>query len=196
MPSCVRVVFVGALCFAWALTGSVVALAVAPTITGITPNNGSVAGGTSVTITGTGFPERVSMMSQPVKFGNSLASSVTAESSTRIKATSPPGSGLVNISVTNFAGETSVPTPYDQFGYDPIPSGLWLGLNNNTVKYLGAVNAFSQHNVVYDRSFELTAGQLPSELEKGTEKEEFEERLREDNEYGMIPVSLIEYKSA
>ncbi len=79
-------------------------------------------------------------------------------------------------------------------GAGGVDGRAWLGLNNNTVKYLGAVNAFSRHHVVYDRSFELTAGQLPSELEKGYETAEFENRLREDHQYGMIPVAVIEYR--
>ncbi len=70
----------------------------------------------------------------------------------------------------------------------------WLGLNGNSVKYLGPVDTFSQLGVVYDRSFELSAGTVPSELELGFEGAEFERRLGEDHEYGMIPVSVIEYK--
>ena len=48
--------------------------------------------------------------------------------------------------------------------------------------------------VAYDRSFELTAGMLPSELEQGGESREFDRRLREDHEYGMVPVVVIEYR--
>ncbi len=70
----------------------------------------------------------------------------------------------------------------------------WLGLNGNSVKYLGPVNAFSLHGIAYDRNFELTAGQVPSELEKGTETEEFERRFAEDRADGMIPVVVIEYR--
>jgi hypothetical protein len=69
----------------------------------------------------------------------------------------------------------------------------WLGLNGNSVKYLGAVNAFAAHGIAYDRSFELTAGELPSELEKGNEAEEFERRFAADRAEGMIPVVVIEY---
>ncbi len=70
----------------------------------------------------------------------------------------------------------------------------WLGLNGNTVKYLGPVDTFSKQGVVYDRSFELDAGAVPSELEHGFEGAEFEKKLKEDHEYGMIPVSVIEYR--
>jgi hypothetical protein len=70
----------------------------------------------------------------------------------------------------------------------------WLGLNGNSVKYLGAVDTFAVHGIAYDRSFELTAGQLPSELEKGNEAEEFERRFAADRSEGMIPVVVIEYR--
>ena len=70
----------------------------------------------------------------------------------------------------------------------------WLGLNGNSVKYLGPVGTFSSHGIDYDRSFELTAGQLPSELEKGYEGEEFERRFAEDRADGMIPVVVVEYR--
>ena len=181
-------VLIGVLCVTWMLGSSATALAAAPTITSIGPNQGKVGGGARVTVTGTGF-----ISGSTVKFGSSSAMSVTVESSTKIKTTSPAGSGLVGISVSNTNG-TSASTPYAQFGYDPYPSGLWLGLNNNTAKYLGETNFFAQRNIVYDRSFEMVAGEVPSELENGKETEEFEARLKQDSEYGMIPVSTIEYK--
>jgi hypothetical protein len=74
------------------------------------------------------------------------------------------------------------------------PQWPWLGLNENSAKYLGPVDTFLSHGIVYDRSFELTAGQLPSELEKGNEAEEMERRFAEDREDGMIPVVVIEFR--
>jgi hypothetical protein len=196
MSAHVRAVLAVVFCLAWMLIGSAIALAAAPTIASISPNNGPAAGGTSVTITGTGFPERVSMMSQPVKFGISPASSVTGESSTRIKATSPPGSGLVNVSVTNSSGETSAPTPYDQFGYDPTPSGLWLGLDGNSSE-IGSehIAEFTTHNVVYDRGggergLNWIAGELLEEVGKLTVRGE---ALEKSIEAGMIPDIIINY---
>jgi hypothetical protein len=182
-----RVALASLLCLAALLGASGAALAAAPQVKAISPNNGPEAGGTSVTITGSGF-----VSGTTVKFGANAATGVSG-SETSIKATSPQGKGLVGISVTNSNG-TSASTPYDQFAYDAPPSRLWLGLNNNTVKYLGQVNVFALHGIVYDRSFELTAGQVPSELEHGNEAEEFENRLKEDYEDGMIPVGPVEYK--
>jgi hypothetical protein len=70
----------------------------------------------------------------------------------------------------------------------------WLGLNGNSVSYLGPVDTFSSHGIAYDRNFELTAGQLPSELEPGAEGQEFERRFAEDRADGMIPVVVIEFR--
>jgi hypothetical protein len=191
MRPCIRrAALILALCLAGILGTSGAALAASPTITGISPNNGPDAGGTSVTITGTGF-----ITGSTVKFGSAAGTGVTIHSAESITVTSPAGHGseLVNVTVTNTNG-TSAAVPKDQFAYDPAPVSPWLGLNGNTTKYLGPVNMFSERSIDYDRSFELTAGQLPNELEHGNEIEEFEKRLKEDYEYGMIPVSLIDYK--
>jgi hypothetical protein len=173
--------------------GSAQALATAPTVTSLSPNNGVAAGGTSVTVAGTGFVSPAT-----VKFGETSAASVTVNSSTSITAVSPVGGGTVNVTVTDTNG-TSAAVSHDWFAYEL--SGPWLGLNGNSVsnkgseEWLGPVNEFSQHSVVYDRSFELTAGQVPSEVEVKTGGESrFEERLKYDHEYGMRPVSVIEYK--
>lgn len=81
-----------------------------PTVSGVNPNSGSVAGSNSVTITGTGFSGGASL----VKFGNNSAS-FTVVSDTQITATVPastlPGNGAggVNVTVTT-QGTTSTNT--------------------------------------------------------------------------------------
>jgi hypothetical protein len=97
------------------------------------------------------------------------------------------------ISVTNSNG-TSAFLPEGRFAYDPTPVGPWLGLNGDSATYLGSVNSFSKQGVVYDRSFELVAGELPKKLATRGRSEEFDTGLKEDGEYGMIPVSVIEYR--
>jgi len=91
----------------------------APTVTGITPTSGRTAGGTSVTITGTGFTGATA-----VKFGSADAASYTVDSATRIIAQSPAGSaGTVHITITTSSG-TSLTGASDQFTYtaDPTPT--------------------------------------------------------------------------
>jgi hypothetical protein len=70
----------------------------------------------------------------------------------------------------------------------------WLGLNGNSSRYLGPLDAFSRHGVVYDRNLELTAGDLPGEPRPGTAAGELGLRLKSDHELGMTPVVVIEYR--
>jgi hypothetical protein len=165
---------------AWLLAGSATALASAPAVTAIAPNNGPIAGGTSVTITGSAF-----LAGATVQFGSSSATAVSVSSSTSMTATSPAGSGTVDVRVTDANG-TSEPVPTDQFGYDPAPSATWLGLNGNGYTSLGPVSTFQKLGVAYDRSgpLDFPAGRLP----------EAGDRLEADIADGMIPVITIEYK--
>jgi hypothetical protein len=79
----------------------------APTIISLTPTGGPTAGGTVVTITGTGFTAGAG-----VKFGAVAAASVHVVSATRIQATDPSGSpGVVTVTVTTPSG-TSNPEPF------------------------------------------------------------------------------------
>jgi hypothetical protein len=87
-----------------------------PTVTGISPSAGPVAGGTSVTITGTGFTGVTKVM-----FGSITASSYTVNSATSMTVTSPAGSaGTVDIKITNAAGQSQASSA-DQFTYAPVP---------------------------------------------------------------------------
>ena len=88
----------------------------APTVTGISPSSGPAAGGTLVTITGTGFSGATG-----VDFGTTAATDVTVVSATTITADSPAGTGLANVTVTTSAG-TSAISAADQFTYVAAPS--------------------------------------------------------------------------
>jgi hypothetical protein len=85
-----------------------------PTLTAISPEQGPVAGGTSVTITGTELEEATS-----VKFGSNAAG-ITADSAESITAEAPAGTGTVNVVVTTRSGTTKA-TSADQFTYRPVP---------------------------------------------------------------------------
>ncbi|MGO9488808.1 MAG: IPT/TIG domain-containing protein [Solirubrobacteraceae bacterium] len=87
-------------------------LAALPAVTKLTPKKGPSAGGTAVTITGSGFAGTAT-----VDFGGSAASEVTVESTTSIRAISPAGGkGTVDVTVTTSAG-TSPVTKKDRFKY-------------------------------------------------------------------------------
>jgi IPT/TIG domain len=88
------------------------ASASAPTVAKLAPKKGPSAGGTSVTVTGTGFSGVLA-----VKFGSSAATSFKVESSTRITAVSPAEAiGTVDVTVTTGAG-TSATNKNDRFKY-------------------------------------------------------------------------------
>ena len=74
-----------------------------PVVSSVAPNHGPPAGGTSVTITGSDFTGAVA-----VKFGSAAAASFSVTSGTQIAATSPPGLGTVDVTVTTPAGTSAV----------------------------------------------------------------------------------------
>ena len=72
-------------------------LAAAPTVSSIAPTSGPAAGGTAVTISGTGFAAGAT-----VTIGGSAATSVVVVSATSITATTPAhAAGAVTVTVTN-----------------------------------------------------------------------------------------------
>jgi len=85
-----------------------------PAVTGVSPNGGSTAGRTTVTLTGTGLAGATR-----VSFG-SAAATITAGSSTQITVTSPPGTGTVPVTVTTPAGTSEI-TPADRYAYTTRP---------------------------------------------------------------------------
>lgn len=84
-----------------------------PAVTSVSPSEGSIAGGTAVTITGTDFEGAT-----VVKFGDAEAQSFTLDSETQLTAI-VPSSGQVSsvpISVTTPAGTTTQPSSFDYIG--------------------------------------------------------------------------------
>lgn len=75
-----------------------------PTISAIDPKTGSTAGGTTVTIKGTGFAEGIR-----VTFGGVAATTVTAAGDTSLTAVTPAhAAGVVDVAVTNPDQQTAV----------------------------------------------------------------------------------------
>jgi hypothetical protein len=147
-----------------------------PVVAGVSPNNVPAAGGGAVSISGSGFAEGSS-----VYFGSVRARAVHVLSPMSIVAVSPAGAGAADVRVEAESG-ISASTPYDRVAYDPSPSGPWLGLNGNSVTYLGPVKLFARRRVLFDR-IELTAGQLQGSRAP----------LRRSIGAGMIPDVAIEY---
>jgi hypothetical protein len=88
-----------------------------PVVTAVSPARGTTAGGTAVTVTGTGLAGATG-----VSFGGAAAQ-ITADSATQITVTSPPGNGTVDITVTTSAG-TSAATSADKFTYITPPPAV------------------------------------------------------------------------
>jgi hypothetical protein len=87
-----------------------------PSITAISPNDGKLAGGTVVTITGYNFTSPAT-----VHFGSTVATVVTVVSPTTIMATSPAGNATVDVTVETTNGISST-SPADQFSYLGTPT--------------------------------------------------------------------------
>jgi len=84
-----------------------------PAVTGVSPSSGPAAGGTAVTVTGSG------LSGGSVSFGSAPASGVSC-SATSCTAISPAGSGMVNVTVKT-SGGTSATSAADQFTYQATP---------------------------------------------------------------------------
>ncbi|GAB6900663.1 beta strand repeat-containing protein [Kineosporia succinea] len=88
----------------------------APSVTGLSPGVGPEAGGTVVTITGTGFSDATA-----VRFGSTPSTLFTVSSDTSVTATAPAGTGIVDVTVTG-PGGTSATGAADRFRYAPVPA--------------------------------------------------------------------------
>lgn len=91
----------------------------APSVTGVSPAIGLVAGGTRVTVTGTGFSHVVA-----VRFGTASGSSLRVLSTTSLQVTSPPhDTSQVHITVQTSAG-TSARRSADLYTFRHRPNGV------------------------------------------------------------------------
>jgi uncharacterized repeat protein (TIGR03803 family) len=94
-----------------------------PTISSVSPNSGPVAGGTSVTITGSHY-----IAVSAVKFGTTAAATFSVDNDTQITATTPAhAAGAAGVSVTTPSGTR---TKANAFSFLAVPAVT--GLNPNT----------------------------------------------------------------
>ncbi len=104
----------------------------APVISGITPNAGSVMGGTSVTISGLNFVNGAT-----ADFAGSSCDSLTVVNSNQITCTTTAhAAGIIGVTVTNPDGQVSV--PYAGYTYQPAPSVT--GVSPNVGALAGGTN--------------------------------------------------------
>ncbi len=96
-----------------------------PTLTGLSPDSGTIAGGMTVTISGTNLSGATS-----VTFGG-VAATITGNTATSITVTTPPhAAGLVDVVVTTPGGTATLQAAYIYVDTTAIPtlSGWMLGL--------------------------------------------------------------------
>jgi alpha-tubulin suppressor-like RCC1 family protein len=87
-----------------------------PTVTKLTPNSGSITGGTTVTVTGTGFG--LGTEATLFKFGTTEATTVNCTSNTSCTVTAPSHvAGIVDVKAT-VTGQISPKALSDQFTYN------------------------------------------------------------------------------
>jgi IPT/TIG domain len=136
-----------------------------PVVTGISPDAGPVAGGETVTISGSEFEEATA-----VSFGSTPAESFTVDSSESITAVSPVGTaGTVSVSVTTPSGTSSGGV---HFTFLPLPVVVRVSpkmgpaAGGTSVKVLGSgfaagstvsFGASAARSVTFDSEKELTA---------------------------------------
>jgi hypothetical protein len=121
-----------------------------PSVSGVNPVLGILAGGTTVTITGTGFIAGATT----VDFGpNNPATNVAVNAAgTQITATCPAGTGTVDITVTT-AGGTSATTAADQFTYNP-----WTIVGNGVFTSSGKADVLWQNTSTGEMLAWITGG--------------------------------------
>ena len=91
-----------------------------PTVTSVSPNSGSTAGGTAVTITGTNFAAGAT-----VTFGAAAATNVVVVSGTQITASTPAGNaGAVTVTVTVSGQSGSLASGFTYVGGTPAVSSV------------------------------------------------------------------------
>jgi hypothetical protein len=120
----------------------------APTVSGTAPASGPTTGGTSVTISGTGF-----VSGATVTFGGTAATGVTVVNPTTITATTPAhGAGAVNVTVTNPDGQSGTCVGCFTYVAGPPSTKHSLALDGST-GYAEAPNA-AKLNVTGDWTVE------------------------------------------
>lgn len=90
----------------------------APTVIGLSPSSGPLAGGTIVTVTGSNLG-----LASEVAFGDRFGTQIQVVSETQLKVTAPAGAapGAVSVRVTTPGGTTAA-DPTASFSYIPAPA--------------------------------------------------------------------------
>jgi uncharacterized repeat protein (TIGR01451 family) len=116
-------------------------------IDSVTPNTGPTSGGTAVTITGEGFLDTVDCHPfgvTQVEFGDNLATSVTVVNDTTITATTPAGTGTVNVTVLGFGSFYDL---FDGFTYTDAGGSADIDANLVAQPHLGILAPYLRYTL-------------------------------------------------
>ena len=135
----------------------------APAITGLTPASGTLAGGTTVTITGTDFLGAIA-----VAFGATPATSFTVDSDTQITAVAPASAsvGPVDVTVTTAAGTSTIGTA-DRYTYTYPFTGFLAPVQN--VPVLNQVHAGQAIPIKFSLGADYGLGIIPAGFPTATQ---------------------------
>lgn len=124
-----------------------------PTVAALSPAFGPMAGGTAITITGSGFVSGVTT----VKFGANTATSVTVNSPTSLVATAPSGNlGTVDVTVTTPGGTSATSSP----GRYEYRLDVALSASIGDRGRFAAYGAIVQYDIVIRNTGSQTAGNI------------------------------------
>ncbi|MGC8463798.1 MAG: IPT/TIG domain-containing protein, partial [Acidimicrobiales bacterium] len=107
-----------------------------PAVFSVAPSTGALSGGTSVTISGSGFTGATA-----VDFGSTPATSFTVDSDTQIIAVSPPGAGVADITVTTAKGSSAIWSD-DRFAWVGTAKGYHLVTSDGGIFSFGSAQFF------------------------------------------------------
>jgi IPT/TIG domain/Carboxypeptidase regulatory-like domain len=140
-----------------------------PAVTRLNPASGSSAGGTAVTLTGSGF-----MGASAVTFGEAAATNVHVVSPTQLTCTSPANAvGTVDVRVTTVGGTSSADGTGNNFTYNAAPVYTRYEQTDQRIKKTGSWTDYSKPGLAsgntYGRS--LTSGASATIYFSGTRLE-------------------------
>jgi phosphoesterase family protein/IPT/TIG domain-containing protein/phospholipase D-like protein len=138
-----------------------------PSVSSVAPNSGPTAGGTSITISGSGFASGAT-----VTLGGTAATNVVVSNSTTIAATTPPHvSGTVDVVVTNSNGQSGA--KLNAFTYN-APAGETIlladdfndgSLNRSLWQPNNLFSGFTDPNVMLTETQTFAVGPLQQNLD-------------------------------
>ena len=107
-----------------------------PTVSGISPADGGLAGGNSVTITGTGLSDVTE-----VDFGTVAVPISGSDSDNSISVAAPAvlATGTVDVTVVGLGGYASTTSPTDQYTYEPGPVVSGVSFSSGATPASGAI---------------------------------------------------------